>query len=133
MKNDTPLEDFLEQCKVISNTWSKSTAFNLVPISKNPLKDAEVKGHRMNSEDRVHWKSKGLYYAILSDTAKAFQESYKAVFTEIEFNELCKIVKESTKEVALSFIKNTLGKLKKRKYRLTSSTESHTIHTHHSP
>jgi len=74
----------------------------------------------MNSGDRVHWKSKGLYYAILSDTAKVFQESYKAVFTENEFNELCKIVKESTKDMALCLLKDTIGKLKKRKYRLKS-------------
>jgi len=118
MKNDTPLEEFLSQCKNISNTWPQSTIFNLIPLSKNPLKEAEVKGHLMNSEDRIHWKSKGLYYAILSDTARAFQESYKAVFTEDEFSGLCKIIKESTKEVALSLLKDTLGKLKKRKYRL---------------
>jgi hypothetical protein len=121
MKNDTPLEEFLSQCKTISRTWPQTNIFNIVPLSKNPLKEAEVKGHLMNSEDRVHWKSKGLYYAILSDTANAFQESYKAIFTEDEFSELCKIIKESTKEVALSLLKDTLGKLKKRKYRLKST------------
>jgi len=117
MKNDIPLEDFLSQCKAISSTWPQSNIYNIIPVSKNPLKEAEIKGHLMNSEDRVHWKSKGLYYAILSDTANTFQESYKAVLKENEFSGLCKIIKESTKEVALSLLKDTLGKLKKRKYR----------------
>lgn len=116
MKGEIPLEEFLEQCSAIA---SSSLEFKEIPQQKNPLKEAEDKGHLMNVEDRVHWKSKGLYYAILSDTALAFQQSYKEVFTIDEFEILCKSVKESTKEVALSLLKDLLGKLKKRKYRLT--------------
>jgi len=118
MKNDTSLQEFIEQCKIISNTWPTLGAFQTIPLSKNPLKEAEDKGHLMNPDDRIHWKSKGLFYAILSDTAGAFQESFKEVLSVDEFNGLCKSIKESTKEVALSTLKNTLNTLKKRKYRL---------------
>ena len=114
MKGEITLNEFLDHCKVIS---SYNTVFTQIPVSKNPLKTAEDKGHLMNPEDRTHWKSKGLYYAILSNTAESFQESYKDVFTKDEFDSLSKSVKESTKEAALSSLKDTLGKLKKRKYR----------------
>lgn len=117
MKNDTPLQEFIDQCILISNTHPIIKQFNI--ISKNPLKGPEQKGHLMNPEDRTHWKSKGLYYAILSDTATGFQESFKEVFTIDEFKELCKSVKESTNEVALSLLKTTLNTLKTRKYRLS--------------
>lgn len=119
MKNDIPLQEFLDQCKLVSDAWP-SMNFNIVPVSKNPLKEAEDKGHLMNAEDRTHWKAKGLYYAILSDTAVAFEESYKGILKKDEFSELCKRVKESTKEAALSFLKDALGKFKKRKYRKNS-------------
>jgi hypothetical protein len=115
MKGEIPLQEFLEQCNLVA---SSQLEFNEIPEQKNPLKEAEDKGHLMNTEDRTHWKSKGLYYAILSDTALAFQQSYNEVFTLTEFNELCETVKTSTKETALLNLKDLLGKLKKRKYRL---------------
>ena len=115
MKGEITLQEFLEQCTLVA---SSQLEFKEIPEQKNPLKEAEDKGHLMNAEDRTHWKSKGLYYAILSDTALAFQQSYKDVFTLTEFNELCAMVKASTKETALSILKDVLGKLKKRKYRL---------------
>ena len=115
MKGEIPLQEFLEQCTLVA---SSTLEFNEIPEQKNPLKEAEDKGHLMNADDRTHWKSKGLYYAILSDTALAFQQSYKDVFNITEFNELCLTVKASTKETALSNLKDLLGKLKKRKYRL---------------
>ena len=116
MKGEIILEKFLEQCSAIA---SSPLEFKEIPLQKNPLKETEDKAHLMNPEDRVHWKSKGLYYAILSDTAPAFQQSYNDVFTLDEYTTLCKSVKESTKEVALSLLKDILVKLKKRKYRLT--------------
>ena len=116
MKNDFSLQELIEQCKIISNTNPIIKEYNI--ISTNPLKEAEAKSHLMNPDERIHWKSKGLFYAILSDTAGAFQESFKDVLSVDEFNELCKSVKESKKEVALSTLKNTLNTLKKRKYRL---------------
>jgi hypothetical protein len=132
MKNDMPLSEFIDQCTSISHTWPSSVVFNTIPVSNNPLKDTEDKGHLMNPEDRVHWKSKGLFYAILSNTAGSFQESYKDVFTKDEFDTLCSEVKESTKEKALSILKDTLGKLKKRKYRL-SHTPSNVLQVLRSP
>ena len=122
MKGEFPLQEFLDQCNYIRVKWPNGIQFNEIPVSKNPLKEAEDKGHLMNADDRSHWKSKGLYYAILSDTALAFQQSYKEVFTNNEFETLCKSVKESTKEASLSLLKDVLGKLKKRKYRLTHKT-----------
>ena len=116
MKGEITLNEFLDHCSIVA---SSSLEFKEIPQQKNPLKEAEDKGHLMNPDDRTHWKSKGLYYAILSNTAEPFQESYKEVFTKDEFNSLSKTVKESTKETALSLLKDTLGKLKKRKYRLT--------------
>jgi len=121
MKGEIPLQDFLDQCNLILEKWPTSIQFNEVPVSRNPLKEAEDKGHLMNAEDRIHWKSKGLYYAILSDTTGVFQESYKDVLKDNEFQELCKTIKESTKDAALYLLKDTLGKLKKRKYRLRHS------------
>jgi hypothetical protein len=115
MKNDFSLQEFVEQCKTISDANHIIKEYNI--ISTNPLKDPEDKGHIMNPDDRTHWKSKGLFYAILSHTAHTFQESFKEVFSIDEFNELCKSVKESTKEAAISLLKDTLIKLKKRKYR----------------
>ncbi|NDB82209.1 MAG: hypothetical protein EB127_05625 [Alphaproteobacteria bacterium] len=122
MKGEIPLQEFLEQCKLVA---SSQLEFKEIPEQKNPLKEAEDKGHLMNAEDRTHWKSKGLYYAILSDTALAFQQSYNDVFTLTEFNELCLTVKASTKETALSQLKDVLGKLKKRKYRLNRHVNDH--------
>jgi len=119
MKAEFSLQEFLDQCNLILAKWPTGIQFNKILVWKNPLKEAEDKGHLMNAEDRTHWKSKGLYYSILSDTALAFQQSYKDVFSMGEFETLSKSVKESTKEVALSLIKDLLGKLKKRKYRLT--------------
>jgi len=116
MKGEISLDEFLKQCKLVA---SSSLQFNEIPISKNPLKEAV---HLMNPTDRTHWKSKGLYYAILSDTASTFQESYKAVLPLTEFKELCKTIKESRKDAALSLLKDTLAKLKKRKYRIGLKT-----------
>jgi hypothetical protein len=124
MKNDTPIQEFIDQCILISNTHPTITPFNIV--SKNPLKESEEKRYLISPEDRTHWKSKGLFYAILSDTASGFQESFKDVFTAEEFNELCKSVKESTKDIALSLLKDTIGKLKKRKYRLANPSNKTT-------
>jgi hypothetical protein len=120
MKNDFLLQEFIEQCKTISDANPIIKDYNI--ISTNPLKEAEAKGQMINPDDRTHWKSRGIFYAILSDTAHAFQESFKEVFSIDEFNELCKSVKESTNEVALSILKNTLNTLKKRKYRLHNRT-----------
>jgi len=123
MKGEFTLQEFLDQCKIIAVSI---LIFNEVPVSKNPLKVAEDKGHLMDPKERIHWKSKGLYYGILSNTASSFQESYKEVFTNGEFDELCKLVKESSKEAALLLLKTTIAKLKKRNYRATHNTVTHT-------
>jgi hypothetical protein len=112
MKSDIILEDFINHCKIISNNWP-SGSFISIPICKNPLKKEE----RIIIENRTHWKSRGLLYAILSNSASIFQESYKDVLSIEEFEELSILVKGSSKEDALSILQTLLNKLKKRKYR----------------
>jgi hypothetical protein len=110
MKNEMSLQDLLEQCKAISETWSSIELD--IPVSKNPLKKSEVK-----SEDRKHWKSDGIYYAILSDTAESFLETNKDIYSREEFDDLCVLIKSSTKDLAISVLKKLIVKLKQRKNR----------------
>jgi len=117
MKNELNISEFIEQCKLISEAWVIGS-FSSIPISKNPLKDAESKGHIMDSSLRKHWKADGLYYAILSNTAEPFLESNKEIFTEKEFKELCETAKLSQKDKAIENLKKLLVKLKKRRVRL---------------
>ena len=118
MKNELPLEDLVNQCKIISNIWIDTAAFHNIPVCSNPLKDAETKGHITDPVKRTHWKAAGLYYEILSDTTQHFLESYKEVYTQIEMVELSKVIKESTKEISLKILKTSINTLKKRKIRL---------------
>ena len=110
MKNEMSLQDLLEQCKAISETWPSIDLD--IPVSKNPLKKSEV-----NNEDRKHWKSDGIYYAILSDTAEPFLETNKDIYSREEFDDLCILIKSSTKDLAISVLKKLIVKLKQRKNR----------------
>ena len=118
MKNELTLPELIEQCILISSTWSNTSEFRTIPLLNNPLKDAEVKGHIMNPLERTHWKAQGLYYEILSDTTDHFFEVYKEVYTEKEMSELSKLIKESTKENSLKTLKTLINTLKKRRSRL---------------
>jgi hypothetical protein len=110
MKNEMSLEDLLEQCKAISDTWP-CIDIN-VPISKNPLKNSEIK-----PEDRKHWKADGIYYAILSETAHTFLETNNDIYSKDEFDKLCILIKSSTKDMAISVLKKLIVTLKQRKNR----------------
>ena len=116
MKSELSLSTLLTQCKKISDTHANLSAFDAIPQCKNPLKQASVP-----EEERKHWKANGLYYSILSDSAESFLETYKQVFTKEEFNPLCKEIKSYSTDAAISHLKDVLAKLRKRRFRLTSS------------
>ena len=82
-----------------------------------PLNETKEELTRPPKEERKHWKALGLYYAILSDSADLFTESYMNVYTQKEFVQLCKLVKESTKDAAVKTLQTLLQTLKKRKHR----------------
>jgi len=116
MKNELSLSELLDQCKRVCDLWPRDS-FEKTPLTQNPLKQAELKGHIMDVSERKHWKSEGLYYAILSNTGQPFLESNKDVYTAEEFTELCNTIIKSEKNAALSILKKLLVKLKKRKVR----------------
>ena len=115
MKNEMSLQDLLEQCKAISYAWP-SIDIN-IPICKNPLKKSEIK-----PEDRKHWKADGIYYAILSESAESFLETNKDIYSRKEFDELCILIKSSSKDNAISILKKLIVKLKQRKNRANKFT-----------
>jgi hypothetical protein len=90
-----------------------------IPFTKNPLKEAEKKGIT-SFEDRKHWKSEGLYYAILSNNAEHFLNANKDILSDDEYRILCETVVNSEKGLALDILKKLLVKLKKRKLRIKS-------------
>jgi hypothetical protein len=118
MKNELSFDRVIEHARKVSETWP-TNPFNTIPVSRNPLKDAEDKGHYVHIPDRKHWKADGLYYAILSNNAGDFLEANKNILTEREFEELCEDIVQSEKETAIKALKKLLVKLKKRKVRLT--------------
>jgi len=118
MKNELTLKDFIEQCELISNTWSLSKNFTTIPVSKNPLKET---GETL--KERKHWKAASLYSAIISDSALEFWNSYSEVFTENEYDILCLLIKKTEKALAIDMLKTLITKLKKRKIRLNAEAD----------
>jgi hypothetical protein len=123
MKNEITLADLLDYSKRISDACD-TAAFSSIPITKNPLKEAEKKGIT-SFEDRKHWKSEGLYYAILSNNAEHFFNANKDIISDDEYKILCKTVVNSEKGLALDILKKLLVKLKKRKLRINRRQEAH--------
>jgi hypothetical protein len=87
----------------------------LPPEPEQPMESAQP-------EERKHWKALGLYYAILSDSADSFVDMYSEIYTLEEFKDICKLVKESTKEAGMKTLQTLLQTLRKRKYRYTLNT-----------
>ena len=116
MKNDLSFDDFIAQCKLVSDTWKADDSFQEVPISKNPLKENETQ-----NAERKHWKAASLYSAIMSDSAIEFWNSHSDVFTENEYDVLCVSIKKAEKDIAIDMLKNLIAKLKKRKFRLQNN------------
>ena len=113
MKGEFNLSEFIEHCKKIVGVCPRDT---LVPFH-DPLKEVIAKGGLMKAEERKHWKGLGLYYAIISDTAEPFLETYSDVYTKDEFEKLCGTIKTSTKENAITSLQKLIQNLKKRKQR----------------
>jgi hypothetical protein len=113
MKGEFNLSEFIEHCRKIVEVCPKDT---VVPFH-DPLKEVIAKGGLMKAEERKHWKALGLYYAIVSDTAEAFLETYSDVYTKEEFEKLCGTIKTGTKENAISSLQKLIQNLKKRMQR----------------
>jgi hypothetical protein len=86
----------------------------LVKTEPQLLKEQLVK---TELEDRCHWRAEGVYQAIMNDKGNEFYTMNKDHYKENEYLELCALVKNATKEVALNIIRRLLSTLKKRKYR----------------
>jgi hypothetical protein len=113
MKCEFSLEEFIQHCKrVIMKTI--------------PLNEKNEEAISQPQEERKHWKALGLYYAIISDTAANFVESYSPVYSANEFIELSRLIKESTKDAAVKTLQTLLQTLKKRKHRHNQQAKSHT-------
>jgi hypothetical protein len=116
MKGEFSLQEFLEHCTKVVDFWADKESPSL-PAPEDPLKEVISKGGLMPAEERKHWKALGLYYAILSDTAESFLESYSNVYERDEFISLCETIKGGTKEIAVKLLQTLLQTLKKRKQR----------------
>ena len=118
MKGEFNLSEFIEHCKKIVEVCPRDI---LVPFH-DPLKEVIAKGGLMKAEERKHWKALGLYYAIVSDTAETFLETYSDVYTKDEFEKLCGTIKTGTKENAITSLQKLIQNLKKRKQRASGKS-----------
>jgi hypothetical protein len=117
MKSELSLENLLIQCKKISDIHKTIDEFTSIQTIKNPMKQSTIP-----EEERVHWKAKGLYYSILSNSASSFLETYNSIYTKEEFDILCVEIKTLSIDAAISHIKDLLAKLRKRRFRLNKLT-----------
>jgi hypothetical protein len=106
MKGEIELEEFIAHCTTITARMSPQE--DTTEIVDTPT-------------ERKFWKALGLYYAILSDSADSFHTMYSDVYTLNEYDELCQLIKESTKEKGVATLKTLLQTLKKRKQRLLAT------------
>jgi hypothetical protein len=118
MKGEFNLNEFIDHCKKIVEVCPRDT---VVPFH-DPLKEVIAKGGLMKAEVRKHWKALGLYYAIVSDTAEAFLDSYSDVYTKEEFEKLCGTIKTGSKENAITSLQKLIQNLKKRKQRASGKS-----------
>ena len=112
MKGEFSLSELVEHSKKIVEVCPT----NIIPF-EDPLKDVIAKGGLLQPEERKHWKALGLYYAIVSDSAEPFLDSFSEVYTKEEFEKLCGTVKTSAKETAITSLQRLIQNLKKRKQR----------------
>jgi hypothetical protein len=107
MKGEFSLEEFIEQCAKIVEVWYK----------KNPSEEADQENTIVTQPERKNWKALGLYYAIMSDSADSFHDSVEEVYSQKEFDDLCSLVKMSTKEKAVENLRKLIRTLRKREQR----------------
>ena len=137
MKNELSLSDFLIQCNKIAIKWADEEIFSKVPMNKysednkiteNPVPEEEPRiSEPTELEARCHWRAEGVYQAIMNEKGDEFYIMHKDHYKEKEFQDLCILVKNATKEVALNIIRRLLSTLKKRKYRNNKSHLTNTI------
>ena len=106
MKGEFSLEELIDQCNIIVT--------KMIPEENE---EPEVAA----AEERKHWKALGLYYAIISDSADSFLETYLEFYTIEDFKDICKLVKESTKEAGIKTLRTLLQTLRKKKYRSSTA------------
>jgi hypothetical protein len=109
MKGEFSLQELIDQC-------------NIIVTKIIPEKEEEVEA--APAEERKHWKALGLYYAIISDSADSFLDTYSDMYSVDDFKEICKLVKESTKEAGIKTLRTLLQTLRKRKYRSAATTSN---------
>jgi len=97
-------------------------------ITENPVPEEEPRiSEPTELEARCHWRAEGVYQAIMNEKGDEFYIMHKDHYKEKEFQDLCILVKNATKEVALNIIRRLLSTLKKRKYRNNKSHLTNTI------
>ena len=142
MKNEMTLSELFIQCNKIAYVWKNDDVFKSIPQINNPLKpnepDNKINENQLPEEqanisepkeleDRCHWRAEGVYQAIMNEKGNEFYIMHKDHYKEKEFQDLCILVKNATKEVALNIIRRVLSTLKKRKYRNNKSHLTNTI------
>jgi len=120
IKGELSLDQLLNHCKKVVTVHTLSR-FDTIQMSKNPLKKTEP-----IEEKRSHWKARGLYYSILSDSAQPFLDTYSDIYTREEFETMCKEIKGCAKSSAIHTITILLSTLRKRRFRhkLTLKTDT---------
>lgn len=114
MKGELPYEALVEHCKRVAEKWPGGPHFAEIPVPENPYKlSSPIQGPK----ERKVWKALGLYYAILSDSAGSFYDTYSTVYTSREYATLCADVKGMKKDDAVGMMQTLLQTLKKRKQR----------------
>lgn len=108
MKGEIELNDLIQHCSLVANRITPQETV----VEEGP------------APERKHWKAVGLYYAIISDSAADFLDLYSSVYSSDEFNELSRIIKESTKEQGVKTLKTLLQTLRKRKQRSESRSKN---------
>ena len=101
MKGEIELDDLIQHCSLVANRITPQETV----VEEEP------------ASERKHWKAVGLYYAIISDSAADFLDLYSSVYSSGEFNELSRLIKESTKEQGVKTLKTLLQTLRKRRQR----------------
>lgn len=124
MKGALSLDNFMNKCKQISDTWPTTEQFDSVPIPKNPLKEFNEKGRVTETKERKVWKALGLYYAILSNSAEEFEEKFQDVLKGGEFQTIASEIQKTPKEAAVKILQTFVQTLKKRKQRHAQTQQS---------
>jgi hypothetical protein len=114
MKGELSYEFLVEHCKKIADKWPYQINFAEIPVPENPCK---ANTRVQPPKERKVWKALGLYYAILSDTAESFYDSYSGVYTSKEYSTLCTDVKGMNKDDSIKLLQTLIQTLKKRKQR----------------